>query len=255
MTNDTSKLDGALMELGDTMADNLVAMGVTGASSSDGLTSLATKILDIPGGGTVLFEDDCSSAVKLSEYGETYSFENGATSATLTYDTTMNAYKLESTTNGAKAFPITTLTGETELILEAEFYLPSTSTGETGVGWEVIGTNHTSWGTGVIKVDNNFIRHIFRNNSWVSNTTLSTPAILNEWLKFKVYVDKNWVTYYFARADGTIITMGANNLNSVVGSSYYSTDADRQYGIGIAWSSSNCIGYVRNIKATSTASQ
>ena len=50
MTNDTNTLDGALMELGETMADNLTAQGVT-ASASDGLTTLAGKVLDISGGG------------------------------------------------------------------------------------------------------------------------------------------------------------------------------------------------------------
>lgn len=39
------------MELGETMADNLVAKGVT-ASASDGLTTLAGKILDIQTGGS-----------------------------------------------------------------------------------------------------------------------------------------------------------------------------------------------------------
>ena len=39
------------MELGETMADNLVAKGVT-ASASDGLTTLANKILDIHTGGS-----------------------------------------------------------------------------------------------------------------------------------------------------------------------------------------------------------
>ena len=49
MTNpDTSTLNGSLEQLGITMADNLVAMGVRGASASDGLTTLAGKILDIP---------------------------------------------------------------------------------------------------------------------------------------------------------------------------------------------------------------
>lgn len=47
MTNDTTTLNGALQELGETMADNLVSMGVTGASASDGLTTLAGKILNI----------------------------------------------------------------------------------------------------------------------------------------------------------------------------------------------------------------
>ena len=47
MTNDTTTLNGALTELGETMATNLVAMGVTSADASDGLTTLAGKILDI----------------------------------------------------------------------------------------------------------------------------------------------------------------------------------------------------------------
>ena len=51
MTNpDTNTLNGALEQLGITMADNLVAQGVS-ASASDGLTTLAGKILDIQTGG------------------------------------------------------------------------------------------------------------------------------------------------------------------------------------------------------------
>ena len=46
MVNDTTTLNGALMELGDTMASNLNTKGVQ-TSSSDGLTTLANKILDI----------------------------------------------------------------------------------------------------------------------------------------------------------------------------------------------------------------
>lgn len=47
MTNDTSTLNGSLQELGETMASNLTTMGVT-SSASEGLTTLANKILDIP---------------------------------------------------------------------------------------------------------------------------------------------------------------------------------------------------------------
>ena len=47
MTNDTNTLNGALQELGETMAENLVSMGVTDADASDGLTTLAGKILTI----------------------------------------------------------------------------------------------------------------------------------------------------------------------------------------------------------------
>ena len=51
MTNDTTTLNGALQELGETMASNLVTKGVQ-ASASDGLTTLAGKILDIQTGGS-----------------------------------------------------------------------------------------------------------------------------------------------------------------------------------------------------------
>jgi len=52
MVNDTTTLDGALQELGETMATNITAKGVT-ASASDGLTTLAGKISQISqsGGG------------------------------------------------------------------------------------------------------------------------------------------------------------------------------------------------------------
>lgn len=58
MVNDTTTLNGALMELGDTMASNLNTKGVQ-TSSSDGLTTLANKILDIEQGSdiAILFSD------------------------------------------------------------------------------------------------------------------------------------------------------------------------------------------------------
>ena len=46
MTNDTNTLNGALQELGETMADNLTTMGVP-STYDEGLTTLAQKILSI----------------------------------------------------------------------------------------------------------------------------------------------------------------------------------------------------------------
>lgn len=57
MPNDTTTLNGALSQLGETMATNLTAKGVT-ASPSDGLTTLAGKIANISqsgGGGATNF--------------------------------------------------------------------------------------------------------------------------------------------------------------------------------------------------------
>lgn len=51
MTNDTSTLNGSLQQLGETMATNLTTKGVT-ASPSDGLTTLAGKILSIQTGSS-----------------------------------------------------------------------------------------------------------------------------------------------------------------------------------------------------------
>ena len=46
MVNDINTLNGALTELGETLATNLTSMGVS-ASASDGLTTLANKIIAI----------------------------------------------------------------------------------------------------------------------------------------------------------------------------------------------------------------
>ena len=89
MVNDTTTLNGALAELGETMAANITTKGVS-ASASDGLTTLAGKILQITGGGggggTVLVDDNCSSASGLSNYGNNVIFERSS-STTLTFNT------------------------------------------------------------------------------------------------------------------------------------------------------------------------
>ena len=79
MTNDTSTLNGALTELGETMAANLVTMGVTDATASDGLTTLAGKILLVPqGGGTVTISLSADKSI-LSYYNS----ESAVLSATV----------------------------------------------------------------------------------------------------------------------------------------------------------------------------
>ena len=78
--NDINTLNGALQELGETMADNLVAKGVT-ASASDGLTTLAGKILDIQTGGScyhIEFGEASYTAIGGSATLEIYLQENYA---------------------------------------------------------------------------------------------------------------------------------------------------------------------------------
>ena len=71
MTNDTTTLNGALTELGETLADNLVSMGVLDAEAGDGLTTLAGKILDIePSIGGL----DLDTAITLSSSSASISY-------------------------------------------------------------------------------------------------------------------------------------------------------------------------------------
>lgn len=90
MTNDITTLNGALANLGELIASNLVAMGVTDADASDGLTSLAQKILDITPtltGVELSTSIDCNSNVQ-----SITSYQNIVISGTLTasYDDITN---------------------------------------------------------------------------------------------------------------------------------------------------------------------
>ena len=117
MTNDTNTLNGALMELGETMADNLVAKGVT-ASASDGLTTLAGKILDIQTGGScyhIEFSEASYTAVGGSATLEIYLQENYAPKSGATVTVTGSdgsLYNGITNTNGLSSISVS-VTGET----------------------------------------------------------------------------------------------------------------------------------------------
>ena len=151
MTNpDTSTLNGSLEQLGLTMASNLVTKGVTGASASDGLTTLAGKILQVPsggGGGTALLQLTTNKPV-ISKYdnetctltatltgdtieGQTITFYKGTTSiGTATTDSSGIATKTyTSNGDGDLTFKATTstLTSNTVQIEDCYWYDPCTS--------------------------------------------------------------------------------------------------------------------------------
>lgn len=103
MTNDTTTLNGALSELGETLASNITSKGVS-ASASDGLTTLANKVLQITGGGgsTVIFDEDGSVDHSSTLFGSYISLRNSGT-ATATYNNN-GYYVLTNTTASAEAF-------------------------------------------------------------------------------------------------------------------------------------------------------
>ena len=86
MVNDINTLNGALIELGEIIADNLKTMGVT-ASADDGLTTLANKVLQISGSGggqeIVSFDNlttEFNYTLKRGNYGFSVTIPSGVTS-------------------------------------------------------------------------------------------------------------------------------------------------------------------------------
>lgn len=137
-------MNGALSELGETLATNITAKGVS-ASASDGLTTLANKVLQISGDTptptpTVLFEDDCS-VDNTSDYGSSISLRNSGTS-TLAYNSN-EYYTITNTKSQAESFiPITELTGlTTDFTLEYDSYVQQVG-GSSGL---VIYNSATEW--------------------------------------------------------------------------------------------------------------
>lgn len=82
MVNDTNTLNGALNELGETLATNLTTKGVTGANANDGLTTLANKILTIPGGASNVVQGSFTTA------------NTGNTTGTVSLDYNGNGYPI-----------------------------------------------------------------------------------------------------------------------------------------------------------------
>ena len=82
-SNDTTTLNGALTELGETIADNLTSMGVT-ASANDGLTTLANKVLQISNSGEEIVSFDnitteFNYTLKRGNYGFSVTIPSGVT--------------------------------------------------------------------------------------------------------------------------------------------------------------------------------
>ena len=120
-----------LETLGQTMATNITAKGVT-ASASDGLTTLAGKILQISGGGgggtTILIDDDCSTTPSSSDYGTSKRMTDGQTSTCeLTYDSTNQCYKLVGSGNNISGLPILALNSKDDVTLRVKFKLSNSN--------------------------------------------------------------------------------------------------------------------------------
>ena len=201
MTNpDTNTLNGALSELGETMAANITTKGVS-ASASDGLTTLAGKILQISGGGgsTTIFEDDCSTD-KTSQYTNFYEIwaSQSTIRTSLTFDT--DHYVLSNTNRSFSACCLPVQTGLDDWKLTAKIRLLTNSSnkgGGVGVatqkekGIAIFQPN----GTTSHLLLNNYVGAITSNVSVsnLSTTDYNTFELVKEGtdLSFKVYNSSN----------------------------------------------------------------
>ena len=254
ITNDTTTLNGALSELGETMATNITTKGVS-ASASDGLTTLAGKILQISGGGggtTTYIDDKGNSSSGLSNYGSLHQLRiSSGPNGTLSYDSTMNAYKFTTTSannDGFVDFPITALDNKDNYYVEAEFYTTDTSTGgQSGI---VLYPSTDTGGNGVFFRDIASINRCgvlkfanYSENGESGNSQQSSLPVGNNWYKLRLEVEGNDVTAKWQQTNGTTVYSTSYTLP-------YTSGAMR---VGLAFLAKYTIYpyYIRNIKAES----
>ena len=120
-----------LEDLGELMATNITTKGVS-ASASDGLTTLANKILQISGGGgsTVIFEDDATTNNRDTLFGaSSISLRNSGTSTATWNSASPSYYQIQVTRSSSASFleflPLQGVTDSFKLTME--YKLPSTS--------------------------------------------------------------------------------------------------------------------------------
>ena len=247
MVNDTNTLNGSLSQLGETLASNITAKGVS-ASASDGLTTLANKVLQITGGGsTTLFEDTCSSASGLSNYGSSVLVRGSTATMTMEYDSNENAYKVSGSGNYHAMIPIPTLDDVDEYTITAEF--KGQNIQYNCIGFFLDNRNDTtSYGLdyGLQVWHKRFHSGLYSVSSdgGESNVTVSS---LNDttWYKITFEVDGNTLT-------GTLYDDGGNQLATKTRTQSIS---NKQMGIFLfcekGTTQSAC--WVKNIKAESNS--
>ena len=243
-----------LETLGQTMATNITAKGVT-ASASDGLTTLAGKILQISGGGggtTTYIDDKGNSSSGLSNYGSLHQLRiSSGPNGTLSYDSTMNAYKFTTTSannDGFVDFPISALDNKDNYYVEAEFYTTDTSTGgQTGL---VLYPSTDTGGNGVFFRDIASINRcgVLKFANWAENgesgnSQQSSLPVGNNWYKLRLEVEGTDVTAKWQQTDGTTVYSTSYTLP-------YTSGAMR-VGLAFLAKYTSYPYYIRNIKAES----
>ena len=214
-----------MSELGETLAANITTKGVS-ASASDGLTTLANKVLQISGDtptpSTVLFEDDCS-VDNTSDYGSSIPLRNG--SSTLAYNSN-EYYTITNNSSQAESFiPITDLTGLTQdFTLEYDSYVEQVG-GSSGL---VIYNSSTAWVKLTDDADSSRkYWYGYNDGSFHETAFYGTETSYQKWVHYKYTVEGNVFSMEVSYNDNII-----SSYTCQIG---FTRGSATQYGLDCEW--------------------
>ncbi len=178
-----------------------------------------------------LFYDECNSVDGLSSYGNGLSLRNYA-KTTLSYDSTMNAYKVTNSAQGCGMIPITVLNGKNDFKFEFDLY---SNTGDKGLGFAMKNTSSNDFHYLGFSCYAN--RNVFWSNN--SETIFGNTIAKTTWHHIIITVTSSTITYDIDNGSqtGSFSTYISMNNNVVI-------------GIESQWASGDS-GYVKNIKVES----
>lgn len=237
MVNDITTLNGSLSQLGETLASNITSKGVS-ASASDGLTTLANKVLQITGGGgsTVLFEDDCST-----DRSNEYTTQGNQT---ITYDSN-GYYTIALTSQSCPNVKINSFTAPNKVKISMDMYIQAGSNAQPKI---YLFDESQNKGYGLRVTQNNSRWNLQTITSYtdcgtnLNETSLSTST--GTWYTLEVIIDNNDLT-------GNIYNSGGTLLETITATGSLNLSSTGNYvAIGANYTS-NTILRVKNIKVES----
>lgn len=212
-----------------TNQNGIATFNLTGLSTSATYTCTYQNVSDTctVTVSNYLFYDDCTSVDGLSSYGNGLSLRDYATT-TLSYDSTMNAYKVTNSARGCGMIPITVLNGKNNFKFEFDLY---SNTGDKGLGFAMKNTSSNDFHYFGFSCYAN--RNVFWSNN--SETIFGNTITKTTWHHIIITVTSSTITYDID-----------NGSQTGSFSTYISMDNNVVIGIESQWVSGDS-GYVKNI--------
>ena len=236
---------------GTTNSSGVATINVTGVTASGTLTATFQSVTATASVtyASYLFYDTCSSATGLSNYGTLHKLGNANANGTLSYDSTMNAYKFTPTNACDSCFadiPIPTMDSKNNYYIEAEIYTEDTTNG--GQGGLVLYPTSDTGGNGVFFRDIASINRCgvlkftsYAENGEAGNSQQSTLPVGGNWYKIRLEVSGTSVTAKWLQTNNTQVYSYTYTVPYTSGS--------MRVGLAFLAKSTSKAYYVRNIIA------